>query len=153
MKDFCDKLDKIVGYICALIILALTAETIYVIIMRYVFNAAPSWGEVISRFLMVYACMLGYSIAIHDQKLVRIDAFDRFLPPRLLNILEWFYTLCLLLFSVFMITEGIRFTILCSRNTLSGLNIPSSFEMVCIPMGGVFCLLQSIRRILNRRKS
>ena len=150
LERILDKVNHFVEWICAGLMIVLTAEALYVMVMRYYFNNTPSWGEVISRFLMVYACMLGYSICVHDETLIRINAFDRYLPERVLNVLEWFYSVCLILFSVFIIVEGTQFTLLCRRNIISGLNIRSSWEMVCIPAGGVFCLLQALRRIMIR---
>ena len=153
MTRFLDGVNKVVETLCAILMIVLTAETVYVIVMRYLFNNAPYWGEIISRFLMVYACMFGFSIGMHDDSNVRINAFDRRLPAGVLRALNWFGVLCMTAFSVFMIVEGIRYTILCSLNTISGLNIRSSAEMICIPIGGLFCLLQSIRRaIMTGRK-
>lgn len=153
LEQILDRADRIVEWICAMLMILLTAETLYVMVMRYFFNDTPSWGEVISRFLMVYACMLGYSACVHDETLIRVNTFDRFLPKGVLRVLEWFYSVCLILFSVFMIVEGTQFTLLCRRNIISGLNIRSSYEMVCIPIGGVFCLLQTVRRILRKHCS
>lgn len=146
MLKLLDRINQIVGYLCAILMVILTLETVYVIVMRYVFNAAPSWGEVISRFLMVYACMFGFSTGIYDNSHARIKALDWLLPEKLLYGLDWFCIACMILFSLFMIIEGTSYTILCSKNMISGLNIRSSFEMICIPTGGVFCLLQTIRR-------
>ena len=152
MERFLDRMNRVVEYICAALMIVLTLETVYVIIMRYVFNNTPYWGEVISRFLMVYACMFGFSIGIHDNSHARIDAMDRYLPARMVRCLDWFCVGCMVLFSVFMIVEGVNYTILCDRNTISGLHIRSSWEMVCIPIGGLFCLLQSFRRAIQLRK-
>ena len=152
-EQFLDKANRFVEWVCAVLMMVLTAETLYVMVMRYFFNNTPSWGELISRFLMVYACMLGYSVCVHDNTLIRITAFDRFLPGRVLTVLDWLYSLCLLLFSLFIIVEGIRYTLLCRRNIISGLNIRSSFEMVCIPAGGVFCLLQTVLRIVRTHRN
>ena len=153
MERFLDRVNRVVGYICATLMVVLTVETVYVIVMRYVFNRTPFWGEMISRFLLVYACMFGFSIGMHDDSHVRIHAFDRYLPAVAIRALDWFGVLCMTAFSVFMIVEGTRYTILCDRNTISGLNIRSSVEMICIPIGGLFCLLQSLRRaILIGRK-
>ena len=148
MIRFLERMNRVAEILCATLMVMLSLETVYVVVMRYGFNDTPYWGEVISRFLMVYACMLGFSIGIHDDTLVRIDAFDRFLPARALRLLDGFGVLCMALFSLFMIVEGVRYTILCSGNLISGLNIPSSWEMVCIPIGGCFCLLQTIRRAI-----
>ena len=148
MKRFLDGINRAVEYICAALMIALTAETLYVVVMRYVFNDTPHWGEIISRFLLVYACMFGFSIGIHDDSHVRINAFNRWLPAHTLRALDCFGVVCMSVFSVFMIVEGIRYTILCGRNIISGLNIRSSYEMVCIPIGGLFCLLQSLRRAI-----
>lgn len=153
MERFLDRVNRVVEYVCALLMIVLTVETIYVIVMRYVFNNTPSWGEVVSRFLMVYACMFGFSVGMHDDSHVRIKAFDRFLSPGAIRVLDWFGIACMTAFSAFMIIEGIRYTILCHRNIISGLNIRSSAEMICIPVGGLFCLLQTLRRaIMTGRK-
>ena len=145
MVGVLNRINKIVERICAVLMIVLTLETFYVIIMRYVFNDTPLWGEVISRFLMVYACMFGFSIGINDNSHIRIKAIDRVLPERVIYYLDWFAIACMAAFSIFMIVEGVAFTVLCSGNTISGLGLKSSYEMVCIPVGGLFCLLQTIR--------
>ena len=152
MVRFLETMNRVAEILCAALMVLLSLETVYVIVMRYVFNNAPYWGEVISRFLMVYACMFGFSMGIHDDTLVRIHAFDRFLSKRARRLLDGFGVLCMAVFSIFMIVEGIRYTSLCRGNVISGLNIPSSWEMICIPIGGCFCLMQTIRRgIILRR--
>ena len=148
MARFLDEVNRVVETVCAVLMIVLTVETVYVIVMRYIFNDTPSWGEIISRFLMVYACMFGFSIGMHDDSHVRINAFDQWVPAGLLRALDWFGVACMTAFSAFMIVEGIRYTVLCGRNTISGLNIRSSVEMICIPIGGLFCLLQSLRRAM-----
>ena len=153
MKRFLDKINRIVGTACAVLMVLLTLETIYVVVIRYVFNSTPHWGEIISRFLMVYACMFGFSLGIHDDTHIRITAFDRVLPAGILKALDWFCILCMFIFSVFMIVEGVSYTVLCDRNTISGLGIRSSWEMVCIPVGGLFCLLQTIRRAIMLKEA
>ena len=154
MVRLLDRMNRAVETVCAVLMIVLTVETVYVIVMRYAFNNTPYWGEIISRFLMVYACMFGFSIGIHDDSLVCIKAFDRWLPKGALRVLDWFGVFCMAVFSVFMLVEGIRYTILCDRNIISGLNVRSSVEMICIPIGGLFCLLQTFRRaIITGRKT
>ena len=154
MVRLLDRMNRAVETVCAVLMIVLTVETVYVIVMRYAFNNTPYWGEIISRFLMVYTCMFGFSIGMHDDSLVCIRAFDRFLPKGVLRGLDWFGVFCMAVFSVFMLVEGIRYTILCDRNIISGLNVRSSVEMICIPIGGLFCLLQTFRRaIITGRKT
>ena len=59
---FLETMNRVAEILCAALMVLLSLETVYVIVMRYVFNNAPYWGEVISRFLMVYACMFGFSM-------------------------------------------------------------------------------------------
>ena len=151
MNSFLKKINRLVENICAALMILLTLETCYVVIMRRVFNNTPTWGEIIARLLLVYACLLGYSIGVREDTHIRIDCFDRFIPKKVLTVLDWFTTICLAGVSVFAIVEGIKLTILCSKNVISGLGIPSSWMMVCVPTGGIFCLLQTISRV--RRKS
>ena len=148
MVRFLETMNRVAEVLCAALMVLLSLETVYVIVMRYVFNNTPYWGEVISRFLIVYACMIGFSMGIHDDTLVRINAFERFLSKRARRLLDGFGVLCMAVFSIFMIVEGIRYTSLCRGNVISGLNIPSNWEMICIPIGGCFCLMQTIRRTI-----
>lgn len=152
MNRFLKAMNKLVENICAVLMVLLTLESCYVVIMRRVFNDTPTWGEIIARLLLVYACLIGYSIGVREDTHIRIDCFDKFIPKKVLAVLDGFSIFCLLAFSVFVIVEGINLTILCSKNVISGLGVPSSWMMVCVPIGGVFCLLQTISRI-TRRKS
>lgn len=95
---FLEIMNRVAEYLCAALMVMLSLETVYVIVMRYTFNNTPYWGEVISRFLMVYACMFGFSMGIHDDTLVRLNAFDRFLTKRVRRLLDGFGVLCMAVF-------------------------------------------------------
>lgn len=146
---FFKAMNRLVENICAVLMVILTLETCYVVVMRRIFNNTPSWGEIVARMLLVYACLIGYSIGVREDSHIRIDCFDRFIPRKVLFVLDCFTTVCLLIFSIFAIVGGINFTILCSKNIISGLGIPSSWMMICVPIGGVFCLIQVIGRLIQ----
>ena len=101
-------MDRILDCVIVLCLITVALLMFVQVVMRYVFNSTPHWGEIISRFLMVYACMFGFSLGIHDDTHIRITAFDRVLPAGILKALDWFCILCMFIFSVFVFADSRR---------------------------------------------
>ena len=77
--------------ICKLLLIADIIIMSWVVLARYVTAIpAPSWGEEIILTLMGYMSVLSAALAIRRNAQVRMQAFDRYLPPMLLKILELF---------------------------------------------------------------
>jgi TRAP-type C4-dicarboxylate transport system permease small subunit len=61
-----NKVDALVKGVCILLILVMTLEVIVAVFFRYVLNAPIKWGEELARLLMVWAGVLGISIALKE---------------------------------------------------------------------------------------
>ncbi len=139
-------LNDIAEKFCTGVLIFLIFEIAYVVVMRKIFNATPSWGEVLARLCVVYVCFTGICAGVRDDFHIRITVFDSWLPPKVLRVLDYFSLVVSLLFCLFLIVYGIDMVNLGTKSIISGLNIKTSWQMLCIPVGGVLALSQVLYR-------
>jgi TRAP-type C4-dicarboxylate transport system permease small subunit len=141
-----NKMSKFCNYFCGFALVLMVFDICYVVLLRYVFKSTPIWGEELARMCMVYLCFIGFSIGIRYDVHIRVTMFDIFLPRRLLRILDCFMYVVLLSVSVFLLVEGVNLTIIGHGNVITGMQIPTSVLMICIPIGAFFNIFQIIYR-------
>ena len=73
-------LNKLLRYILAISMLIMVSVTFYQIIMRYVFNRAPSWSEEFVRYLFVWISVLGAGMGIQEKVHIGVDAVVNLFP-------------------------------------------------------------------------
>lgn len=84
MGSFLKKLDSVVYHIekilivCALIVMALV---IFLQVVLRVLNTGLPWAEELARYLMIWAGLMGASIATKQRRHLKIDVLPRILPP------------------------------------------------------------------------
>lgn len=139
LNDFTEK-------VCTGILIFLIIEITYVVIMRKFFNATPSWGEVLARLCVVYVCFLGICAGVRNDFHIRITIFDSWFPEKVIRVLDYFYLIVAVVFSLFLMIYGIDMVNLGTKSIISGLNIKTSWQMLCIPIGGFLCLCQVVYR-------
>ena len=89
IKPVYDWAYKIMLLICKLLLIADIVITSITVAGRYFpFFTAPHWGEEIVLTLMVYMAVLSATLAIRKRSHIRMTAFDKYLPKRVLLILD-----------------------------------------------------------------
>ena len=89
IKPVYDWTYKIMLFICKLLLIADILITSVTVAGRYLpFFTAPHWGEEIVLTLMVYMAVLSATLAIRKRSHIRMTAFDKYLPKKLLLSLD-----------------------------------------------------------------
>jgi TRAP-type C4-dicarboxylate transport system permease small subunit len=84
LKPAYDMIYKIVLFICKILLIADIAITSMAVAGRYIpFIPDPAWSEEIVLTLMAYMAVLSAALAIRRNAHIRMTAFDRFLPKKL----------------------------------------------------------------------
>jgi len=139
-------MSKVSEYFCGFALGVMVLDICYVVIMRYVFNRSPIWGEELARMCMVYLCFIGFNVGIHFDTHIRVTMFDIYLPKWLIAISDRFMFIVLMAVSVLLLVEGVNLTIVGHGNVITGMQIPTSFLMVCIPIGAFLNIFQIVYR-------
>ena len=106
-KPIYDVVYKIVRLICKIMLIADILVTSFAVLGRYVsFLPDPVWSEQVVLTLMVYMSLLSATLAIHDETHIRMTAFDKFIPKRVLSVLDIIADIFVAALGVFFIIYG-----------------------------------------------
>ena len=102
-----DVVDKIVMFICKVLLVADILITTYQVLGRYVpFIPDPAWTEETILTLMSYMAVLSAALAIRRGAHIRMTALDQFLPKGLLKALDILADAAVLFLAVIMMPQG-----------------------------------------------
>ena len=109
LRPIYDWTDKIIMFICKLLLIGDIAITTMAVMGRYVpFVPDPAWSEQIVLTLMVYMAVLSATLAIRKRAHIRMTAFDPYLSPTLVKCLDLIADIAVLALGVVMLVYGIK---------------------------------------------
>jgi TRAP-type C4-dicarboxylate transport system permease small subunit len=107
IKPVYDWTYKIILFICKLLLIGDIIITSVTVAGRYFpFFTAPHWGEEMVLTLMVYMAVLSATLAIRKRSHIRMTAFDKYLPKKLLLSLDLLADIAVLALGVVLLIEG-----------------------------------------------
>lgn len=110
IKPAYDAIYKVVLVICKLFLIADILITTMSVMGRYIsFIPDPSWSEEVVLTLMSYMAVLSAALAIRRGAHIRMTAFDRYIPDKLLKVLDIISDIVVLAFAVIMLIVGIKY--------------------------------------------
>lgn len=171
LRPIYDYTDKIVMILCKLLLIADICISAYSVLGRQVggielsdgrfirdvipFLNDPSWTEEVVLTLMSYMAVLSAAIAIRHEKHIRMDAFDPFLPKKVLTVLNLLSDVVVLALGFIMLTSGWKYAVgLGSFGTYVSMPWLSKFWMYFpIPLAGFAMVIFELERVYERIKS
>ena len=160
VKPVYDVAYKVIMFICKLLLIADILITSYAVLGRYVhkyipFIVDPKWSEEIVLTLMSYMAVLSAALAIRRNAHIRMSAFDRYIPPKVLKILDILADGCVMAFGFVMLIVGWKYaTTLGGRGYYISLPKLSKFWMYFpIPLAGIAMIIFEIEKIYEHIKS
>ena len=99
---------KIMMFICKLLLIGDIIITSITVAGRYIpFFTAPHWGEEMVLTLMAYMAVLSATLAIRKRSHIRMTAFDKYLPKKMLLSLDLLADIAGLALGVVLVIEGL----------------------------------------------
>jgi TRAP-type C4-dicarboxylate transport system permease small subunit len=133
-------------------ILASLVMVAYAVVMRYVFNSAPTWVDDSVGFLLVGIVMLGAATTLRQGGHINVDMLTDRLGAAGKRRAEIWATLSVLLVSLILIVNGWQ-TAMSSRaigiSTSGNVEMPVYVLELLLPLGGVLMLLVSLEALLR----
>ena len=110
LRALYDWMYKATMFICKLLLVADILVVCFTVLGRYVsFIPDPTWTEEITLTLMSYMAVLSGALAIRRGAHIRMTAFDRYLPKKLINVLDILADVGVLALGIIMIVEGFKY--------------------------------------------
>lgn len=147
---------KAVLFLCKVLLVVDILITTMAVAGRYIsFIPDPAWSEEVVLTCMSYMAVLSAALAIRRGAHIRMTAFDRYLPPKLVRCLDIVADLAVLALAVIMITVGWKYaTGIGSKGTYVSMPKVSRFWMYFpVPLAGVAMLVFEVEALYNHVKS
>lgn len=150
-----DAADKVVLFICKLLLIVDILITTMSVIGRYVpFVPDPAWSEEVVLTCMSYMAVLSAALAIRKGAHIRMTAFDRYLPKGLLKFLDILADICVFVLAFVMVTVGWKYAQqIGSKGTYVSMPSVSRFWMYFpVPLAGFAMIIFEIEALYNHIK-
>ncbi len=148
MLNFLERTAEILGWIASvvarLMVLFIAIILFVQVVLRYVFLYSLPWPEEASRYLMIWAVMLGGSILVKDEQLVTVDFLDNFWSPKLLVYRNILFRLLLAVLLAILLWYGVDLATFSMNRTTTALQISWFWPYLAIPVGAALMLFHMI---------
>ena len=147
---------RVVLFLCKLLVVVDILITTMAVAGRYIsFIPDPAWSEEVVLTCMSYMAVLSAALAIRRGAHIRMTAFDRYLPAKVVKSLDIIADLAVLALAVIMITVGWKYaTGIGSKGTYVSMPKVSRFWMYFpVPLAGVAMLVFEVEALYNHVKS
>jgi TRAP-type C4-dicarboxylate transport system permease small subunit len=146
------RIDKILGWILAILMAVMTLDVIWGVFTRYVMGAQASWSEELARYLLIWIGVLGAGYAAGQKLHLAIDLLPSRLegtPKRNLNRL--ISGLVLFFVLVVFVIGGARLVYITwyLGQTSAALQIPLAVVYAIIPLTGILVLYYKLADLLS----
>ena len=151
-----DMTYRAVLFLCKLLLVVDILITSMAVAGRYIsFIPDPAWSEEVVLTCMSYMAVLSAALAIRRGAHIRMTAFDRYLPAKVVKSLDIIADLAVLALAVIMITVGWKYaTGIGSKGTYVSMPKVSRFWMYFpVPLAGVAMLVFEVEALYNHVKS
>ena len=147
---------RVVLFLCKLLLVVDILITTMAVAGRYIsFIPDPAWSEEVVLTCMSYMAVLSAALAIRRGAHIRMTAFDRYLPAKVVKSLDIIADLAVLALAVIMITVGWKYaTGIGSKGTYVSMPKVSRFWMYFpVPLAGGAMLVFEVEALYNHVKS
>ena len=147
---------RVVLFLCKLLLVVDILITTMAVAGRDIsFIPDPAWSEEVVLPCMSYMAVLSAALAIRRGAHIRMTAFDRYLPAKVVKSLDIIADLAVLALAVIMITVGWKYaTGIGSKGTYVSMPKVSRFWMYFpVPLAGVAMLVFEVEALYNHVKS
>ena len=155
LRPIYDAVYQGVLFLCKLLLVADIAITSMAVAGRYIpFIPDPSWSEEVVLTLMIYMAVLAAALAIRRGSHIRMTAFDKYLPDKLLLVLDLLADVAVLALAVIMLVQGWSYaSTLGSRGFYVSMPKLSRFWMYFpVPLAGAAMIIFELETIYNHIK-
>jgi TRAP-type C4-dicarboxylate transport system permease small subunit len=143
-------IDRIVDSLAALLLLATSSVLALQVIYRYLLNRPLGWPLEVSLLCFVWMVWLGGAAGMREERQVRIEFAEKYLPHSVQRILIPLSTLLSLAFMAFVVFYGVRVAESQMSAEYDILPFPRGILYAVAPVVGVLMFLYLIRVLIRQ---
>ena len=153
LKPIYDWTYKIVMFICKLLLIGDIVVTAWSVAGRYIpFITDPYWSEEIVLTFMVYMAVLSATLAIRKRAHIRMTAFDKYLPKKVLMVSEVLADIAVMALGVILVIYGLKFcnSPIAVRAKYASLPMLSKiWQYIPVPVAGIGMIIFELEQLFQ----
>jgi len=99
---------KTLTVFCATFLLLMVVFAVYNVVMRYVFENPPVWGDLLTVLSNIWLVFLALALTVRDKDHIALDLIYSWLPLKAAFFIQQFWTLVIFFLGLVMIVYGIE---------------------------------------------
>ncbi len=155
--------NKTLTAFCAIFLLLMVVFAVYNIVMRYVFENPPVWGDLLTVLSNIWLVFLALALTVRDNDHIALNLIYSWLPMKAAFYIQQFWKLIIFCLGVVMIVYGIE-----AVSTMGGKYwemwyfsrengswvfkpnyMPKKYAIAIVPISGVLVCIASIASIIE----
>ncbi|MFU1479669.1 TRAP transporter small permease [Roseovarius sp. C7] len=100
--------SKILTVFCAVLLFLMVAFTVYSVVMRYVFENPPVWGDLLTVLSNIWLVFFALALTVRDKDHIALHLIYSWLPLGVAFALEQFWSLVICGLGIVMIVYGLE---------------------------------------------
>ena len=106
---FVDRAVKsILTAFCAVLLLMMVMFTVYSVVMRYVFENPPVWGDLLTVLSNIWLVFFALALTVRDKDHIALDLIYSWLPLKISFAVQQFWSLVIFALGLVMIVYGLE---------------------------------------------
>ena len=93
---------------CAIFLLLMVVFAVYNVVMRYVFENPPVWGDLLTVLSNIWLVFLALALTVRDKDHIALDLIYTWLPVKAVFIIRQFWTVVIFFLGIIMIIFGLE---------------------------------------------
>ncbi|GAB5469353.1 MAG: hypothetical protein Kilf2KO_23830 [Rhodospirillales bacterium] len=99
---------KVLTAFCCILLLMMVAFTVYTVVMRYVFEDPPVWGDLLTVLSNIWLVFFALALTVRDKDHIALDLIYTRLPLKGAFAIEQFWSLVIFGLGLVMIVYGLE---------------------------------------------
>jgi len=148
---------------CAIFLLLMVVFAVYNVVMRYVFENPPVWGDLLTVLSNIWLVFLALALTVRDNDHIALNLIYSWLPLKAAFLIQQFWKLVIFCLGIVMIVYGIE-----AVNTMGGKYwemwhfarenghfvfkpnyMPKKYAIAIVPISGVLVCVAAIASIIE----
>ncbi|MFZ7112530.1 MAG: TRAP transporter small permease [Desulfatiglandales bacterium] len=151
MLKISDRLNRLCEIALIVILGAMAIVVFLQVLFRYVLHLPLFWTEEFARYCLVWASLLGASVALKRQEHIAVTFFLERLPQRIARIVTIVGRISVGLILAVMTWGGAMLVMVTSFQISPALRIPMAIPYLALPIGSAVMLFHMITIIFSQR--
>jgi TRAP-type C4-dicarboxylate transport system permease small subunit len=97
---------KVLTALCSVLLLLMVAFTVYSVVMRYVFENPPVWGDLLTVLSNIWLAFLALALTVREKDHIALDLLYSWLPVKAVFAIQQFWALVIFGLGLVMIVYG-----------------------------------------------